>query len=62
METKRLQKMFASGVSLFILGNILEGGNILKVEKNIVIILMIVGLALVIGSIIPLITEKYSTE
>ncbi|HIJ12619.1 MAG TPA: hypothetical protein HA275_02665 [Halobacteriales archaeon] len=62
METKRLQKMFVSGVSLFILGNILEMGNILEVERNVVVILMVVGLALVIGSIIPLVTEKYSTE
>ena len=62
METKRLQKMFASGVSLCILGNILEMGNILEVERNVVVILMVVGLALVIGSIIPLVTEKYSTE
>ena len=44
METKRLQKMFASGVSLFILGNILEMGNILEVERNVVVILMVVGL------------------
>jgi hypothetical protein len=37
-------------------------GNILEIERNVVVILMVVGLALVIGSIIPLVTEKYSTE
>ncbi len=56
METKRLQKMFALGISLFILGNVIEA------ERNIIVMLIVVGFALIIGAIIPLITEKYSTE
>ena len=56
METKRLQKMFALGTSLLILGNVIE------VERNIIVMLIIGGFALIIGAIIPLITEKYSTE
>ena len=62
METRRLQKMFSFGVVLFILSNIIEAGNILEVERNVVVLLMVIGLGLVIGSIIPLLTEKYSTE
>tara|TARA_A100001037_G_scaffold298681_1_gene322874 strand:+ start:11793 stop:11981 length:189 start_codon:yes stop_codon:yes gene_type:complete len=62
METRRLQKMFSVGVVLFILSNIIEAGNILEVERNVVVLLMVIGLGLVIGSIIPLLTEKYSTE
>ena len=56
METKRLQKMFALGTSLLILGNVIE------VERNIIVMLIIGGFALIIGAIIPLITEKYSTD
>ena len=62
METRRLQKMFSVGVVLFILSNIIEAGNILEVERNVVVLLMVIGLGLVIGSIIPLLTEKYSTD
>jgi len=56
METKRLQKMFALGISLLILGNVIEA------ERNIIVMLIVVGFVLIIGAIIPLITEKYSTE
>ena len=48
METRRLQKMFSFGVVLFILSNIIEAGNILEVERNVVVLLMVIGLGLVI--------------